>query len=196
MTKYKVAKVKHKPLTKSEKKKIVGQHPLVDCYLLTGLRLNEMKRVIDNWDGNTDHIDIRTKKSGTYENRIYLLDSVKTHLKGLLRDFKGKNIKKYQLTILKVSNQVGIKFSSHNLRSTFATELIENGVDLISVSTLMNHSDINMTAQYVSLSESTLKSGLETLETKETFEGMNLFQAKKEILRLRKLLKTNEGRYD
>ncbi|MFJ3059030.1 tyrosine-type recombinase/integrase [Herbaspirillum sp. NPDC087042] len=39
--------------------------------------------------------------------------------------------------------------SSHSGRRTFATNLIEKGVDIKAVSTLMGHSSIAMTAQYV-----------------------------------------------
>ncbi|MBR7559538.1 site-specific integrase, partial [Mycobacterium tuberculosis] len=39
--------------------------------------------------------------------------------------------------------------SSHSGRRTFATNLIERGVDIKAVSTLMGHSSIAMTAQYV-----------------------------------------------
>jgi integrase/recombinase XerD len=39
--------------------------------------------------------------------------------------------------------------SSHSGRRTFATTLIEKGVDIKAVSTLMGHSSIAMTAQYV-----------------------------------------------
>ncbi|WP_439671211.1 tyrosine-type recombinase/integrase [Cupriavidus necator] len=39
--------------------------------------------------------------------------------------------------------------SSHSGRRTFATALIEKGVDIKAVSTLMGHSTIAMTAQYV-----------------------------------------------
>lgn len=39
--------------------------------------------------------------------------------------------------------------SSHSGRRTFATTLIEKGVDIKAVSTLMGHSGVSMTAQYV-----------------------------------------------
>ncbi|MDO8335166.1 MAG: site-specific integrase [Candidatus Saccharibacteria bacterium] len=39
--------------------------------------------------------------------------------------------------------------SSHSGRRTFATSLIENGVDIKAVSSLMGHSSVAMTAQYV-----------------------------------------------
>lgn len=39
--------------------------------------------------------------------------------------------------------------SSHSGRRTFATNLIEQGVDIKALSTLMGHSSVSMTAQYV-----------------------------------------------
>ena len=39
--------------------------------------------------------------------------------------------------------------SSHSGRRTYATRLIENGVDIKAVSTLMGHASISMTAEYV-----------------------------------------------
>jgi integrase/recombinase XerD len=39
--------------------------------------------------------------------------------------------------------------SSHSGRRTFATSLIEGGTDIKAVSSLMGHSSVAMTAQYV-----------------------------------------------
>ncbi|MBK7616330.1 MAG: tyrosine-type recombinase/integrase [Burkholderiales bacterium] len=39
--------------------------------------------------------------------------------------------------------------SSHSGRRTFATSLIEGGVDIKAVSTLIGHSTVSMTARYV-----------------------------------------------
>ncbi len=47
--------------------------------------------------------------------------------------------------------------SSHSGRRTFATRLIEQGVDIKAVSTLMGHSSIAMTAQYVEDNPNRLK---------------------------------------
>lgn len=47
--------------------------------------------------------------------------------------------------------------SSHSGRRTFATTLIEKGVDIKAVSTLMGHSSIGMTAQYVENNPARLK---------------------------------------
>jgi integrase/recombinase XerD len=47
--------------------------------------------------------------------------------------------------------------SSHSGRRTFATTLIEKGVDIKAVSTLMGHSSISMTAKYVENNPARLK---------------------------------------
>jgi integrase/recombinase XerD len=47
--------------------------------------------------------------------------------------------------------------SSHSGRRTFATTLIEKGMDIKAVSTLMGHSSIAMTAKYVENNPARLK---------------------------------------
>ncbi|MFK5948977.1 MAG: site-specific integrase [Methylococcales bacterium] len=47
--------------------------------------------------------------------------------------------------------------SSHSGRRTYATRLIENGVDIKAVSTLMGHASISMTAEYVHTSPDRMK---------------------------------------
>lgn len=65
--------------------------------------------------------------------------------KGL--SFTSKTLQKRFEQIYKSAGMKGA--SSHSGRRTFATNLIEKGIDIKAVSTLMGHSDINMTARYV-----------------------------------------------
>lgn len=61
--------------------------------------------------------------------------------------FTNKTMQKLFETIYK---QAGIEgASSHSGRRTFATNLIEQGVDIKAVSTLMGHASVAMTAKYV-----------------------------------------------
>jgi site-specific recombinase XerD len=46
----------------------------------------------------------------------------------------------------------GFKFSSHKLRHTFATLMLEGGCDIYSLSKMMGHSDIKTTTIYLSAS--------------------------------------------
>ena len=55
-----------------------------------------------------------------------------------------------QMLFARLYKQAGIEgASSHTGRRTFATRLIEQGADIKAVSTLMGHSSISMTAEYV-----------------------------------------------
>lgn len=51
--------------------------------------------------------------------------------------------------IINIYKESGIKASSHSGRRTFATRLIENGIDIKSLQLLMGHANIQQTAEYV-----------------------------------------------
>lgn len=53
---------------------------------------------------------------------------------------------------------LGVKFSIHKLRHTFATLMLEGGCDIYSLSKMMGHSDINTTTIYLSASAEHLRS--------------------------------------
>jgi integrase/recombinase XerD len=70
----------------------------------------------------------------------------------LFRSQKGSHFtpNTMQQLLHRVFTQAGlIGASSHSGRRTFATNLIEKGVDIKAVSTLMGHTTINMTAKYI-----------------------------------------------
>ena len=48
-------------------------------------------------------------------------------------------------TACRRANVEGLRF--HDLRHNFASSLVENGVDIVTVSELLGHSDINLTAK-------------------------------------------------
>lgn len=178
--------ISHKQLV--ELKKL--NNPLANIILGTGVRIAELKRLVDSWDpvANPDYLDIVTKWSRGHTNRIFLTKEVQFELTRAKMTMSGKTIRTYTNRFKDMKSESGIDFTAHNLRSTFATLLIMSGVDLVSVQTLMNHSHISQTAKYVVLEESHLRVALETTKRSETFEGMNIFEAKQEILRLRKRL--------
>ena len=51
-----------------------------------------------------------------------------------------------------------LKFTIHKLRHTFATLMLEGGVDIYSLSKMMGHSDIKTTTIYLSASAELLRS--------------------------------------
>lgn len=68
--------------------------------------------------------------------------------------FTNKTLEKLFRTIYQ---NAGIDASSHSGRRTFATNLIEQGMDIRAVQVLMGHSNINETAKYVQSNPERLK---------------------------------------
>ena len=143
-----------------------------------GLRAKELaslkiKHVMDCDDALTDEINLTSNMTkGKKQRYVYLtnpkvrkfiqelIDERKSKDKGLFnleaplfRSQKGGcfSPNTMQQLLHRVFNQAGlIGASSHSGRRTFATNLIEKGVDIKAISTLMGHSNISMTAKYVS----------------------------------------------
>lgn len=147
-----------------------------------GLRAIELShlRVDDvlNPDGSIIESVLLNKTKGEGKRTFYLID--KKIKEALIEYIKERMNKKEvfshsqplflsqkrgpfnNLTLAKRFNNLyklaGIKgASSHSGRRTFATNLIEKGMDIKSVSVLMGHSNIQMTAEYVQENPERLK---------------------------------------
>ena len=81
------------------------------------------------------------------------------------------------------------KFNPHRFRATFATSLIDNGVDIVTIQTLMGHASIKQTAEYIKVSDLKLRNAIETLEPNNSIEGMTREELYQEVLRLRMRLR-------
>jgi site-specific recombinase XerD len=60
--------------------------------------------------------------------------------------------------VVKIRKESGIQFTIHKLRHTFATLMLEGGVDIYSLSRMMGHSDIKTTTIYLAASAEHLRS--------------------------------------
>ena len=77
----------------------------------------------------------------------------------------GKRVKTYNWLFRKAVKQAGIEdFRIHDLRHTFASWLVSEGVELVKVRDLLGHSSIKMTERYAHLMPDRLRGAVETLD--------------------------------
>lgn len=143
-----------------------------------GLRRGEMQNLMwSDIDFKKSILSITPKKDWIpkdYECRdIPLAQDLKEHLQKLpkrghyiLYDVYGERLSVDSITTYfrdKIVKKCGLSGNVHKLRHTFASHLVQNGVDLYTVSKLLGHSSIKTTEIYAHLSPVTLASAVEKL---------------------------------
>ena len=93
----------------------------------------------------------------------------------VLRDVKVRDIsgKVFPIAVrsLRAAFEMTLKkaeienFHCHDLRHTFATRLIQNGIDLYKVKELLGHKTLAMTMRYAHHYPQSLRAGIETLDS-------------------------------
>lgn len=152
---------------------------IVILALNTGMRKGEILNLKwDDIDFKMDIIYLLTTKNGE-KREIPMNKNVRMALLSLDRHKKSKyiftnregrplgDIKKGFLTALKKSGILkNSKFRFHDLRHTFASQLVMSGVDLNTVRELLGHKSINMTLRYSHLSPRHKKQAVDALDLK------------------------------
>ncbi len=144
---------------------------ILKLYYSSGLRLSEAINLRKkDLDFNENIIWIRDGKGG--KDRMSILSkSLSEELKEFSKyknsnDFlfvnkKGDplNPRSIQLALEKVKHKlnIGKDFHVHTLRHSFATHLLENGVDIRKIQELLGHSDLSTTQIYTKISNEELK---------------------------------------
>lgn len=160
-------------------------HDLALLSLHTGLRTGEMVNL--KWshvDLDRGIINVMDPKGGG-GRAAFMTEKIKAMFEAMKRrkpeDFvfvkkdgdKFKNIDEMPRVFFEVVAELGFnrditdprqKIVAHSLRHTFASWLVEAGVDLYTVKELMGHSVIAMTERYAHLSNGTLQNATKTLE--------------------------------
>ncbi len=81
---------------------------------------------------------------------------------------------KLKKIFIKTVKDAGIEnFRFHDLRHSFATRLVQNGVDLYKVSKLLGHADVSTTQRYAHHYPESLRDGVEVLDKLSVKEGGN-----------------------
>ncbi len=145
--------------------------PLTTLALHTGMRRGEILNL--TWK-DVDFIRrvVRVMQSKNGEKRtIPLSQTALTSLKafGKVIDISGKvfpiSERSLRAAFDKTIVKAGIEdFHFHDLRHTFATRLVQNGVDLYKVKELLGHKTIVMTMRYAHHYPESLRSSVETLD--------------------------------
>ena len=135
---------------------------LIELVYGLGLRISEVsnlkiKSIKNSW--------VIIKGKGAKIRQIPLLKRVENVLDEFLREKKpveyifekdGKRLTTEQLRyrLSKVFKDIGLKVTPHQLRHSFATELLQNGASISDVSSLLGHSSLEATQIYTKLSNS------------------------------------------
>lgn len=134
---------------------------IVTVFLHTGMRLGELSHL--RWqDVDFRHklIHIRNQKDWTTKSlkprTIPMHETVKQIFEGLEKEHKyvfatkeGRPIDGYiRGEILRYSKKCGVRVNVKMFRSTFASNLVMNGVDIFTVSKLLGHHDVKITEKH------------------------------------------------
>ena len=146
--------------------------PILIVALFTGMRKSEILKL--TWkDIDFDHrlIYVRNSKNGT-AREIPMASEVVAVLRNVpaLRSRVFTGIENKPVSSIRTGFDNAVKrakiadFSFHDLRHTFASYLIMNGVELVTVKELLGHKSINMTLRYAHLSSAHKGHAVETLD--------------------------------
>ena len=142
---------------------------LVELLYSSGIRLSELLNLKrEDIDFDRGVILIRNGKGS--KDRITILSSslkddlLKYYSKSKFRGdyvFEGRNGKYSKKSVQKVlerlGKKIGIKLHPHMFRHSFATHLLESGIDIGYIQKLLGHSDISTTQIYTHVSQTSIK---------------------------------------
>lgn len=163
-----------------------GSHVLQDFVVMainTGMRKNEILDL--TWDRvsiEAGSVILRSDDTKNARPRLVPLNKeattaiksrrrfVQTHCKEsrwVFADRSGERVKSIYLSWREALDQAGIEdFRIHDLRHTFASWLVMEGVSLYVVKDLLGHSSIKMTERYAHLAQSALVQAVAVLDGK------------------------------
>jgi len=142
---------------------------IIEMLYSTGLRLQELinlKRQDIDFDNNTlfvrkgkgkkDRITIISETIKIDLLKYYSKENFKTDyvFEGRTGNYSKKSV---QIILFDVSKKLGFRIHPHMLRHSFATHLLEQGVDIRIIQKLLGHSDLNTTEIYTHVANKDLK---------------------------------------
>ena len=151
--------------------KTLRQRAILEMLLTCGARVSELALMnIADVDFGSNEVHILHGKGGK-QRTVYINDVCRMHLEAYL---KSRTDDKPCLFLNKRGKQItraNIEMELHNIgsfskvedvhphrcRRTFATGLYQRGMDIVSIQTLMGHSDINTTMRYIAIADNRVR---------------------------------------
>jgi integrase len=147
--------------------------PIVEVALLTGMRRGELLGL--KWEQIRNGFIYLTETKSNKARQIPINDRLAEVFKEVRRekqlkspyvfcDSKGRRFFEVKRSFASACRRAGLEdFRFHDLRHTFASHLVMNGVGLKAVQELLGHADIKMTMRYAHLSQAHLKEAVAVL---------------------------------
>ena len=145
--------------------------PVILIAINTGMRRGEILKL--RWaDVDSDQLIVQGDTTKNKQSRVIPLN---VEAKNVLSHWESRGeyvfagvgespittIKRSWTAIRKAANLPALRF--HDFRHTFATRLLQKGVDIRTVSSLLGHKDISITARYLHATDETKRKAVELL---------------------------------
>ena len=148
-------------------------HTMISIMIDTGIRTSEIVRLEDrDFDEKGSRIIIRPEVCKTKHSRVLYLSPSTTLAIGKLirmkptgfsdkifpsRDGNEMDTNNLSREFRKLSEKVDVKITPYQLRHSFATSCVANGINVFLLQQLMGHSDIAMTRRYTDINQEQLE---------------------------------------
>jgi integrase len=162
---------------------MASPQPLQDVASLmleTGMRPNEiysLKRQSVNIEKG--FLQIENGKTKSSNRKVWLSDKAANILRGRVDKFNGENLfpkgdkdkaaATYQLNTQhrETLKRIGLKFRLYDCRHTFATRVLDNGIDLLTLASMLGHSSLDEVIRYAHPSETRKNDAIKQMQKKE-----------------------------
>lgn len=158
----------------------VRNKTMVYTYLYTWMRLSELTNLktedlrihdgfirVIQWKGGKDRLIPLTREAIKHLHN-YLKEKKKSLIKSdyifPTAYWNAIQRKDMQAIIKKIREHISFHFTWHQLRHTYATELVKNNFDIYNISQILGHSTIDTTKIYLSVDTNKLKKQLDKIK--------------------------------
>ncbi len=123
-------------------------------------------------------LQIENGKTKSSNRKVWLSDKALNILQNRIEKSRGKylfpkNEKDFETPIfqinkvhIKTANRIGLKFRLYDLRHTFATRVLDNGIDLLTLASMLGHSSLNHVMRYAHPSETRKNEAIQQMQKK------------------------------